>query len=340
MKKMMHKKLRIKGPLFISIALTIFVLFGGYGTSAIALEKATFNMSWLPQGSTGGVLVGIYKGFYKEAGIDAKAIRGYGGNRTANELDQGMFEFALGNPVGMIFTNSKGGNVRMVGSLYGDLGAALCYIKEVRNPQTIKDLKGLTIGGGNYSPVHNVVPAWLEKNGFSRNHVKLLRMKPAVVNAALVEGKIDLAECWAGSNRALVKKIAKVAGKTAGWLNYSNFNLNIYGSGIATSDKLIAEKPDMVRRFVQATYRGYKYLQDHPEDSADIIVKVYPVLTRDVVLEQVMDINTLVTPKDKKDPMGWMSQQKWEETVSFISNAYNLKKPVKASDMYTNEFLK
>jgi len=58
------------------------------------LEKVTFNMSWLPQGSSIGIIVAQAQGYYKEAGLDVNIVRGYGGNRTANELDQGQFDFA------------------------------------------------------------------------------------------------------------------------------------------------------------------------------------------------------------------------------------------------------
>ncbi len=330
----------IKGLLLITLAIPFLAISVGNVSTVLALDKATFNMSWLPQGSTVGVVVGIKKGFYKEVGIDAKAIRGYGGNRTANELDQEMFEFAFGNPVGMIFANSKGGNVKMVAALYDEWPGALCYIKEAREPRSIEDLKGMTIGGGSYSPVHNVVPAWLKKNGFPIDHVKLLRMNPEVITVSLIEGKIDLAECWAGSNRPLIKQVAKRNDKTAGWLDYKKFNLNIYGSGLATTTKLIANNPDLVRRFTKATLRGYKYARENPEESADLYMKGYPTLERGILLEQITDMSEFTRPKDSTHPLGWMREDRWKETVSFISNAYNLKKQVKTSDMYTNEFLK
>jgi len=64
---------------------------------ALAMDKVKFNLAWLPQGSTGGILVAIAKGFYAEAGLDVSAVRGYGGQRTVNEIDQGLFEFGYGD---------------------------------------------------------------------------------------------------------------------------------------------------------------------------------------------------------------------------------------------------
>ena len=42
------------------------VLFAACANNVAAQEKVTFNMSWLPQGSVGGVLVAKAKGFYDE----------------------------------------------------------------------------------------------------------------------------------------------------------------------------------------------------------------------------------------------------------------------------------
>ena len=72
-----------------------------------AQEKVTFNMGWLPQGSSIGPIVAQERGWYREAGLDVNIVRGYGGNRTANELDQGQFEFGYVDPISIVFTASS-----------------------------------------------------------------------------------------------------------------------------------------------------------------------------------------------------------------------------------------
>src|SRR3546814_1853193 len=51
--------------------------------SAAPLEKVTYNMAWLPQGSSIGIIVSQANGTFKKEGLDINIIRGYGGNRTA-----------------------------------------------------------------------------------------------------------------------------------------------------------------------------------------------------------------------------------------------------------------
>ena len=317
-------------------ASTAFLLVGLVGTPvANAADSITFNMSWLPQGSMSGVITAIEKGFYSEVGLDVEAVRGYGGGRTTNEIDQGLFEFGYGNPLNMVLNRSKGGKTRIVGAINQHWPAGLCHIRERHKLDAPSDLKGITVGGGSYSPVHVMLPVWLELNGESRDAVTLLKMDGAVVDVSLVEGKIDAAECWLGSNKALIEKLAKQADLTVGFLNYSDFNFDILGSGIVTSDKVIAENPDKVRRFVTATYRGYAYANANPEEATDYLLKQFPVLDRDVTLQQVKETVDLMAGSGK---LGTIDPAQVQRTIEFVGPAYGIDS-VAAEDLYTNDFL-
>ena len=308
---------------------------------AQTLEKITYNMSWLPQGSSIGAIVAQAQGYYKEAGLDVNIVRGYGGNRTANELDQGQFEFAYVDPISLALTRSNGGHVRLVGAVNTTWPARVCYVEKNGKRLTLDDMKGMTMGGGSASPVHNIVPTWLEMNGKPRDYIRLLRMDPAVVDAALVEGKIDLAECWKGSNVATILKQAGAAGVKIGWIEYSDYGLNAYGSGLATTDERIAKNPDLVRRFLKATYRGYQFAIDKPDAAVDVMLKAFPTVDRNVGLQQIREIDQIIVDPNARDKaLGYLRQDRMQSTASFVDKAFNLNGKVKAADLYTDDFVK
>jgi NitT/TauT family transport system substrate-binding protein len=309
--------------------------------SAQSLQKITFNMSWLPQGSSIGIMVAQDQGYYKEAGLDVNIVRGYGGNRTANELDQGQFEFAYVDPISLALTRSNGGHVRLIGAVNTVWPARICYVEKNAKRLTLNDMKGMTMGGGSASPVQNIVPTWLEMNGKPRDYIRMLRMDPAVVDASLIEGKIDLAECWKASNFATITKQAKSAGVKVGWIEYSAYGLNAYGSGIATTDERIAKNADLVRRFVKATYRGYQFAIDKPDAAVDIMVKMFPTVDRTVGLQQIHEIDQLIVdPQARDKPLGYLRQDRMQSTAAFVDKAFDVKGKVKATDLYTDEFVK
>ncbi len=307
---------------------------------ALAQDKLTYNMAWLPQGSQIGPIVALAQGYYKDAGLDVTLSRGYGGMRTANELDQGQFEIGYVDPITLAINRSNGGKIRMIGAINTQWPAGICFDTKRHQVKKPADMKGLTMGGGSASPVHSVVPVWLELNGMPKDAVRLLRMDPAVVDASLVEGKIDLAECWRGSNRPVMLKQAAAAGVNVGWIEYADFGLNAYGSGFAASEDSIAKRGDALRKFLQATYKGYQFAIDHPEQAVDIMVKMYPTIDRNVALQQIKDTNVLVADAQAKDKgLGYMREDRMNSSVQFGDKAFGLAGKVKPQDVYTNALL-
>ena len=320
-------------------AVTTLALAGA--SAAQTLEKVTYNMSWLPQGSSIGAIVAQAQGYYKEAGLDVNIVRGYGGNRTANELDQGQFEFAYVDPISLALTRSNGGHVRLIGAINTAWPARICYVEKNGQRLKLDDMKGMTMGGGSASPVHNIVPTWLEMNGKPRDFIRLLRMDPAVVDASLIEGKIDLAECWKASNLATIMKQAAAAGVKVGWIEYSDYGMNAYGSGLATTDERIAKNADLVRRFVKATYHGYQFALENPDAAVDLMLKMFPTVDRNVGLQQIREIDQLIVDAGAPSKtLGYLRQDRMQSTTAFVDKAFALNGKVKASDLYTDDFTK
>lgn len=315
------------------------LVLAGMGV-ANAQEKVTYNMAWLPQGSSVGVVIALDQGWFKQAGLDVSIVRGYGGTRTANELDQGQFEVGYVDPISLLTNRNNGGKIRMIGAINTQWPGGICYLPSRHKVTGIDAMRGLTMGGGSASPVQNVVPAWLELNGKPRDAIRMLRMDPAVVDASLIEGKIDLAECWRASNRSVIKKQAAAAGVDVKWVEYDEYKLNAYGSGFAAREEYIKNKGDVLRKFLQASYRGYEFAQKNPEQAADIMQKVFPTIDRAVALDQIKDINTLIVDKDvASSGLGHLRADRMASTLAFVDKAFDLQGKIKVEDMYTNELL-
>ena len=298
-------------------------------------NSVTFNMAWLPQGSMSGVIVAIDQGFYEEAGLAVEAVRGFGGIRTVNEIDQGMFDFGYGDPLAVILNRNNGGKTQMIGAINARWPSGLCFVTERHQIAEPADLKGLTLGGGQNSPMQFLVPAWLERNGVSREDVTILQLQPSIVTTSLIEGTVDAAECWLGNSMAVFEKRAREAGVTIDWIEYGKFNLDIYGNGIVTSEKLLKEHPEVARRFVEATYRGYAFAKANPEEAAQIVTQHYPVLDPEITLQQIRELGGLLGD----DRLGFMEEAKVGRTLEFLTEAYDIESSMAPEDIFTNEFV-
>ena len=318
----------------------VIVLSLGTATTIHAQEKVTYNMAWLPQGSSIGPIVAAERGWFKEVGLDVNIVRGYGGGRTANELDQGQFEIGYVDPISLMLNRNNGGKIKLVGAINTKWPGGICYVVKQGLKKTLDDMRGLQLGGGSASPVHNVVPAWLEMNGKPRDFIRLLRLDPAVVDISLIEGKVDLAECWLASNWPLLRKQAKAAGVALDWVRYSDLGLDSYGSGFAAREEYITKKPEVVRNFLRVSYRGFQFANEKPEEAADLAVKMFPNLDRAVVLDQIREINDLIIDPQAADKrLGFMREARIRSGLAFLEKAFDLKGKVKIEDMFTNDML-
>ncbi len=315
-------------------------LGAGFAASAHAADAVRVNLAWLPQGSTGGILLAQAKGYYKEAGLDVTVMRGYGGQRTVNEVDAGLFEFGYGDPVSVALNRAHGGHTVMVGAVNTRWPGAMCYVERPGFKVTsLKDLAGMTLGGGGASAVQNIVPAWLKQNGMAPDAIKLVRLDPAVINTALLQKRIDLSECWEGASLPVQQAFAQRAGQKLGKVYYRDFGLDMMGSGIVTTDRYIAQHPDVVKRFVEATYRGYAFMRDQPKAAADAIVAQQPLLDRAILQQQIAETNHLISDEPAKHKIGWLRPERINGTVDFLSRAFDLGGKVKPTDLYTNRFV-
>jgi len=305
------------------------------GSPEPTTTKVIYNMSWLPQGSQSGVIAAIEQGFYREQGLEVDAVRGFGGIRTTNEVDQGMFQFGYGDPISVALNRSQGGKSRMIGVINEYWPAGLCFVVDRHAIKTPADLKGLRVGGGQNSPVQALLPVWLQSNEVDPASVTLLQLNPSVIVTSLIEGQIDAAECWAGNSRPLFEQAAKQAGLQLGWIEYRSFGLDMYGSGLVASDTLIAKDPDLVKKFVAATYRGYAFVLANPDQARDLMVKKFPTLDRDVTGAQIAELATLMRGPGT---LGALSEERMASTMQVINRGYQLEGKVAVQDLYTQQF--
>lgn len=300
-----------------------------------AAESVRYNMGWLPQGSQAGVFVALQRGLYAKAGLDVIVARGYGGLRTVNEVDQGMFDIGYADPLAVLLNRSHGGRVRFVGVLNQVYPAGLCFISERHRIKDPRGLVGLTVAGGVSSPVQVMLPAWLTLNGVSPSAVRIVQMDPTVVDAALLGGKVDAVECWRGSNKALLAEQSRRAGLTLGWLEYRQFGINFYGNGFVASEDFIRSRSATINAFLAATALGYQIAKQDPRAAVSVMRARFPEVDATVLEEQLRDILTLLPPGDPPD-LAHIDPARMQRTRDFYVRALGLRAAPEAVDLYTS----
>ena len=95
--------------------------------------------------------------------------------------------------------------------------------------------------------------------------------------------------------------------------------------------------PELAKKFLTATSKGYEDCVNNPEESAKILLKHAPEINEDLAIES----QKYLADKYIDDASRWgeMKDTVWDNYTDFMKEYKLINKDMKASEAYTNEFL-
>ncbi len=299
------------------------------------LEKVTYLFPAPPMlPAFGPIQLAKGKGYYAEAGLDVSYQVGRGGVDVARMVGAG--NAPLGGIVadGPIMVRGNGVPVKIV-AVFGGKGFMQLVVREDSGIEKPEDLKGKTITVMSYQDTtFYALLGLLASVGLTQNDVNIQSVGPTGVWEFVAAGK---SAGMAGVPDWIPPVVA--AGVKVRVIPTDQFFPHM-AQGIAASDRLIKEKPALVRSFVRASLRGMKDIMDDPEKAADDFVRFVPEWKgREGAVRSALSYYAkLVYPGQKQlgetDPSRLQSLQKF-----YLANNL-IRKAVPIEDLYTNEFIK
>ena len=125
------------------------------------------------------------------------------------------------------------------------------------------------------------------------------------------------------------------------FMPYSDFGINLVNIGLMATDKMIAERPELVRGVVRAVTRGYRDALANPEAAMDALLKRDPLLKRNIEYQRWL-VNMkrgIDSPGFAEGNIGFYSRSEIEGSIAIVSDAENLTRKLKPEDVYTMQFL-
>ena len=112
------------------------------------------------------------------------------------------------------------------------------------------------------------------------------------------------------------------------------------GHGLVVSNSTVSQRPDLIRRFLEASLRGWQEARSDPKRAVQDTLVDFPMANAEF-LEAGWSVlpNTLHTANSAGKPLGWMADADWKETLDILSQYANFKGSMNPSDYYTNDFL-
>lgn len=311
------------------------------GSPARAEDNVSVQLDYVVRGTHAMFFVAKEKGYFARQGINVTAIRSGTGSPNAMRLvGDGDADFGFGDLPTLAVARSQ--NVPVVAlaavNQYSPLAMlALASKHKLDKPQ---DLKGLNIGVQPSGSTYVFLRALLKANGMSFDDIKQSTVNPPYENYLLL-GRVDAVP---GYLDAEVPELEAKAGGPGSLsiMQGSKFGYVVYGSGLFTSEKMIAEHSDVVQRFVNAYLQAFADVIKNPEEAADLIVKDNPdyAQKKAVFLAQIKaDIKyTFTSPDTKTNGLGAMSLDTWRKTINTLVDQGVLKQSTNVAKTFTARY--
>jgi NitT/TauT family transport system substrate-binding protein len=298
------------------------------------LTSITLPAGYIPNVQFAPLYVAIEKGFYRDAGLDVTIDYNMETDNVAL-LGVGELDFAIASGEQVLLGQGQDLPVVYVMAWYQEfpVGVVSLADKEIIEPA---DLAGKKIGiPGLYGASYIGFRALLQANGLQESDLTLDSIGYTTVEA-LVNGQDDAVVIYVSNEPVQLE----AQGYAINTLRVSDYT-NLIGNGLITNQKVIEEKPELVRAMVKATLQGIRYTQEHPEEAFEICKKYVDNLAElspeeQEVQRKVLDASIALYHVEKN---GASDLQTWQNMQSILLEMGLLTQELDLSQVFSNAYL-
>ncbi|MBM4263009.1 MAG: ABC transporter substrate-binding protein [Deltaproteobacteria bacterium] len=233
--------------------------FAAEATQKIRIAYASRSSSALPQ------YVALQKGFFKEQGLDVEIIQ-MNPRLGAPAVVSGEVAFATpftstfrgalqGLPIKLVFVHIKKGPYFLI------------VRPEIKD---VQQLRGKKLGVATIKGTDQLVAEeMLQAKGFNIGQIQAVAIGDGPVRMqALVSGAVE-AVCLAPPHDLMLRKMGYNA-------LLGPPEVGLPSAGMLTSDKLVKENPQLIRRTLRALLRSHQHILENRQDSIATLLKWLP----------------------------------------------------------------
>lgn len=311
--------------------LAIAALAIGAAGIAHAQDKLVVLTTWFAQAEHGGLYQAAATGIYKKYGLDVTVKSGGPQVNGVQLLLAGQADFIMNYDFAVLQGVERGLPLVTVAAPFQfDLQCVMTH-EDVKSLAGLKDKTILVAGTGTtyWWP-------WLKsKYGYTD-----AQMRPYTFNLQPFFADNNIAQqCFASSEPYQ----AAQKGVKVNSLLLADDGYPPYTQAMTTTQKTVAERPEMVARFVKATIEGWKSFMENPAPAIEVIKKENPNMTDGQIaygMQKLRDLKVVSGGDAATLGIGIMTDERWKKTADFMVAAGLLKPTTDYRKAYTTQFVK
>jgi NitT/TauT family transport system substrate-binding protein len=325
-----------------ALAAATAIVLGGVAQPAAAADNVSFRLDWTLTGYQLPFYWAKQKGYYTAENLNVDIKEGAGSGKTVALMAGQQDDIGFADYMFMSVGAAKGMKLKGVYGVVQDGAWAIISRAEnaVRTPQ---DMVGKSVAST--ADHKSMLDLLLTLNKVPADKVKIQVTSPATRNTVFVNGQVDsFISVVIGSPLDLVVRARQGKDKPVHFMPVADFGIAPMGQGIIVHERFLAEKPDVLRRFVRASARALAEVvkPENVDEAVDIAMKLSGTREerRDSVkLGWTETQPRLKTKNTEGKPYGWMSDKDWAVSVDILLKTGQLEKSIPTEALYTNDFV-
>ena len=311
----------------------VLMLFWAVQSNAEPLEPLTIQLNWFPTVQFAGILLAKERGWYEESGIDLTIQPYEWGLLPVEEVLAGNAHIGIAEGDDLIKARVKGAPVKAIAVQYQKSPFCLISKKEA-NIQTPEQLAGKKIGIADPAS-ELMVKLMLTSAGLQYEDITPVDYKWDL--QFLIDDKADVIVGFMNDEPLTLQEKGYEVHVIPGF----KYGYNFYSGVYFVTETMLQEQTELLRRFLDATFRGWQETFKSPETAATVVVNSYfPDGSVTQQTESLKIFQRLMTLGIVKNLIGYMKEQDWASGIQSLYDFQMIEKKVSANEMFTLQFLK
>ncbi len=295
-------------------------------------QKVTLILDWFPNTNHSGLYTAVSKGYFAANGIDVDIQSPSDPSASMKLVGAGKAEFGISYQPAVEIARTQDIPVVSVAAILQHNTAAYA-VKSNKGTTRPKEFEGKKFGSSGLAQVEPTLRTFMQCDGGDLNKVEIVNVGQKL-SPALLSDQVDVISmlpAWEGIE-------LEGRGNQLSYFPQVKYCVpDLYTLVFIAGEQTIAEKPDVVRRFLAAATQGYEYAVNNPAEAADILIKASPELDQNTVRKSQVILSTQY--KAESPRWGVQTAEKWRTHADWMVTNKLITKPIDVGKAFTNDFL-
>lgn len=312
-----------------------------FARPARAETRIKFILNWKYEGPQGYFFLAQDRGYFRDEGIDVVFDQGNGSGAAVPQVLNGAYDMGFGDINALIELAAKRTDTPLATAVLYNRPPFAIVVKADSGIKTPADLAGKTLGGAPNDGALKLFPTFCKLTKLDEAAVKITSIQPQLGAQMLGRGQVDgifgyYTTLWFATKLAGLDPANQLR-----FIRYGDNGMDLLANSIIVSRTLATEKPEVVRGFRRALFRGIRDTVADPDAAIAALAKREPLIRAPLEKEKLL----FTMKNDMSDPsiatigLGAVDPARLAASIDTIVAANGLPRTPKPADVFTSDFL-